>query len=301
MRLRIFTLLLVAGFGFSSCRKDKIEQDIKQYDQTQIEQYISANGLTGVKRDTSDGDTTGIYYQIISQGTGKQIDYSDNISMVYTIKTFDGKFVAADTFANHAQNYVGHLAPNGLVLALKNVVKYKGTRARVLIPSRLAYGRNGTGSGSSSNSSGRIAGNQCLDYYIDIVDDQAKYDEVSIQKYMAANNLTGYSKTADGLYYKILTQGTGSQITDYSAVTTTYTGQLFNNSYFDNGAQTTAVTFSDITGLVPGVNEGLKLLKGGSSISMLIPSALGYGNTSNGSLPINSCLRFEFQVTTVTP
>ena len=316
MKFKFFTFLFIAAVAFSSCRKDKIEQNIKQYDQAQIEAYIAANGLTGMKRDTTGGDTSGIYYQIISQGTGDKIDYPTEASLVYSIKSFDGKYTLLDTFQNHAWNYVGHLAPNGFVLAIRNILKTQGTRARVLIPSHLAYGVSGAGSGSSTNTSGRIAGNQCLDYYIDVaavkVDNsetsnrnftaaQSNYDEVSIKNYMTANNLSGYSKTSSGVYYKILTPGSGSSITDNSSVTTTYTGQLFNNTYFDNSAQTTAITFSDITGLVPGANEALKLIKANGSISFLLPSRLAYGPAGNTSIPANSCLRFEFQVTNVTP
>ena len=50
-----------------SCRKDKVELTLKQYDQQQISNYISANGLSGYLRDTVGGDTTGMYYKIISK------------------------------------------------------------------------------------------------------------------------------------------------------------------------------------------------------------------------------------------
>jgi len=315
MKFKFFTFLLIAAVAFSSCRKDKIEQNIKQYDQAQIEAYIAANGLTGMKRDTSGGDTTGIYYQIISQGTGDKIDYSTEASLVYSIKSFDGKYTLQDTFQNHAFNYVGHLAPNGFVLAIRNILKTQGTRARVLIPSHLAYGVSGAGSGSSTNASGRIAGNQCLDYYINVVavknDNsesanrnftaaQSNYDDISIKNYMAANNLTGYTKSTSGLYYKITTQGTGNSITDISTVTCTYPNQLFDGTTFAPTGATTGYTFS-VDGLVPGAKEGLELIKSGGSISLIIPSRLGYGIPGNTGIPVNSCLRFDFSVSSVTP
>ena len=79
--------------------------------------------------------------------------------------------------------------PKGLQIAIHNLIKYKGTRARVLIPSRLAYGVNGyPEAGSASNVNTRIAGNQCLDYYVNVVSDQNLVRRPDHQKlYMATN------------------------------------------------------------------------------------------------------------------
>jgi FKBP-type peptidyl-prolyl cis-trans isomerase FkpA len=45
--------------------------------------------------------TTGMYYKIISQGTGASLEYSDKVSLVFTVKSFDGKYTSADTIINH--------------------------------------------------------------------------------------------------------------------------------------------------------------------------------------------------------
>src|ERR1700753_798068 len=106
MKQLFFTLLLFCAIGLFSCRRDKVEPDIKQYDQEQIQGYMAANGLTGVmKRDTSGGDTTGTYYQITNPGAGAPLDYTDAISYVYTIRTFDGKYAVTDTIVNHFFGY----------------------------------------------------------------------------------------------------------------------------------------------------------------------------------------------------
>src|SRR6185312_11187368 len=92
-----------------------------------------------------------------------------------------------------------------------------------------------------------------------------------------------------------------------------YTGQLMDNSFFDNiysptpiAPATTAstVAFTDISALTVGFKTGLLTLgKGGGSMSMLIPSRLAYGNSSQGgtveTIPAAACLRFEVQVTDV--
>ncbi|WP_428328749.1 FKBP-type peptidyl-prolyl cis-trans isomerase [Mucilaginibacter sp.] len=315
MKQRLFTLLLISAIGFASCRKDKYEPTIKQFDQTQIENYISANGITGMKKDTSNGgDTTGIYYKIILPGNGgTPVDYPDMISYVYTIRSFDGKYISTDTISNHFEDYLGHIAsdnlPVGLELAIKNVLKYKGASMRVLIPSHLAYGINGYGTGSKTNTSTRIAGNQCLDYYVHLIDKFPAYDDQVIKNFLSANSLTGYTAVQSTLlpgntyYYKVLTNGTGSNaITSSSTITATYTGQLLNGTVFDgsyNGTNSTTLTIAD---LVPGVIEGLSnFAVAGTKISLIIPSTLAYGDRTQSNIPVNSCLRFTFQVITTTP
>ncbi|MBK0380498.1 FKBP-type peptidyl-prolyl cis-trans isomerase [Mucilaginibacter segetis] len=304
MKQKIFTFLLIAATGLTACKKNGIDPDIKEYDETQIQNYISANSITGLSRDTTGGDTSGMYYKIINGGNGVPLEYSDRISFVYTLRTFDGKYVSTDTITNHFDDYLGHIAqdnlPKGLQTAIHNLLKYRDASMRVLIPSHLAYGTNGYGTGSVENTNNRIAGNQCLDYYVHVIDDQQVYDDMVIQNYMKANSLSGYTKTNTGLYYKVLVPGTGAEgiITDLSTITTTYTGTYLNNVVFDDASKTEAASFSPAD-LVAGVREGLEnYATEGTSISLLVPSRLGYGIT--GTVPVHSCLRFEFQITEVT-
>ncbi len=305
MKLTLFTLFLLSVIGFASCRKSSGEPDIKQYDQQQIQNYIAANGITGMQRDTAGGDTTGIYYQIITPGTGGKVDYPDTISYVYALHSFDNKFVAYDTVLNHFFGYLGHVVPNGLMLSIRNDLKFRGGKIRVLVPSHLAYGVDGVGSGSSTVTNNRIAGNQCLDYTINLINRQDLYDDMVVTNYMTANNLSGYTKIttgpAAGMWFKITTAGTGNSINDNSSVTCNYKLLLMNNTFIDTAYATTTTTFADLQSLTTGAHQGLKLVKGGngSAISLIMPSRLGYGNSGASGIPANACLRFEFYNITV--
>lgn len=309
MKLKFFTLFLLSAACFVSCRKISNDPDIKQYDQQQIQSYIAANGLTGMVRDMTMGDTTGTYYQILSTGdTTKKLDYPSTISYVYTIRSFDGKYVVADTALNHFYGVLGHVVPNGLMLAIKNNLKYSGGKMRVLVPSHLAYGKNGMGVGSVTLTNGRIGGNQCLDVTVNVIDNQDAYDQLVIKNYMAANNLTGYTKTADGLWYKITTAPTGPNYfnVNTSTVTMNYTLYLMNNTNADplNTYATTTATFNDfgVGKWVPGFEEGLKILgRGAGAISVIVPSALAYGTGGNGNgVPANECLRWDMTNVSIT-
>ena len=307
MKQTIFTLLLLSTLGLMSCRKTQVDKDIKQYDQEQIDSYISTNGITGMQRDLSGGDTTGIYYKTIMPGNGVGYEYTDSISFVYSLKTFDGLYASVDTITNRYSAYVGQISitglPAGLQLMVKNVLK-KGGSMRLLIPSRLAYGVKGAGSGSSSTANSKIAGNQCLDYYIHAINDQKAYDDDLLIKYIAANSLSGYQKTPSGLYYKINTAGTGTvPITDNTTISITYTGTLLNGTVFDSYATTdnTGTSF-EIPDMILGVQEGAKnYCTTGSNVSFLIPSRLAYGNKGTSKTPANSCLRFDMVVVSTTP
>ncbi|HZY35311.1 MAG TPA: FKBP-type peptidyl-prolyl cis-trans isomerase [Mucilaginibacter sp.] len=315
--LVIFVIGIILATGLPSCRKDKIELNIKQYDSVQIQNYMASHGLTGFIKDTTGGDTSGIYYKILVPGSGTPIQYSDKLAMVYTEETFDGTYSLQDTTVQHFYDFVGHIQedgyPSGLQIAVHNLLLYPNASMRVLIPSHLAYGTAGKGSGSSQVANNKIGGNDCLDMYVHAITRNvhsnttdpalAAYDDVVIQNYIKANSLTGYTKTADGLYYSVLTSATTNDpIQTYSTITATYTGQLFDGTIFDgshNGTNTLSAVMAD---LIPGVQEGLiNYAVAGTKISLLIPSQIGYGVGGSSGIPAFNCLRFTWQIVSVTP
>ncbi|MES2112825.1 MAG: FKBP-type peptidyl-prolyl cis-trans isomerase [Bacteroidota bacterium] len=320
MRQRIFTLFLIAAVALvSSCRKDHVDIDIKTYDQQQIENYINAHGLTGMKRDMTDGDTTGIYYQLLLPPAAAEtapIDYADQVSFVFTVQSVDGKFISADTIQNHSEEYLGHLnqtsplaMPKGVQLAIHNLLKYKGASARFLIPSHLGYGASGLKTaGSSTVANTSIAGNQCLDFYVHVIDSYKTYDQQVITN--RVSDLSTYTKqestTKPGYfyYYKILEPGTGADpITATSSYTSTYTGQLLNGSIFDGSYNGTNISPSTpVANLTPGVHDAFvqNRVVVGTKIAIIVPSDLGYADVTAGTIPTNSCLRFTFIIVSVT-
>src|ERR1700761_735445 len=61
---------------------------------------------------------------------------------------------------------------------------------------------------------------------------QAAKDDAAIQAYISANNITGTTKDASGVYYKVETPGTGAFPTSSSSVSVNYEGQVLNGSIF---------------------------------------------------------------------
>lgn len=102
----------------------------------------------------------------------------------------------------------------------------------------------------------------------------------------------GISATKDsrGFYYDIIKPGADKAPEPCSQITVSYKGQLTNDSVFD---QKSKYVFSSLGSLIDGWRQGLPLIKKGGEIKLYIPPSLGYGSSSNSSIPANSILIFD--------
>lgn len=270
-----------------ACEKEY--DTIEVIDDRNIAAYIQANKLNMVEYQDS-----GIYYEVINPGTGDDVQYSDQLPLIFTIKSLDGQYSALDTFSvsNRYYNYLGYFNPEGVRIGIKEVLKKKSGTIRMIIPSRSAFGRNGVGT---------IPGNASLDLTVKVLDKSKlpAYEDFTIQKYMAANSLTGFTKTASGLYYKIDAPGTGSPIGIDSTFKAEYEGKLLNGNVFDKSAAGSPVSFF-LSGVVKGWQEAIPLIKEGGTIRMILPSPLGYGLEGDRGIPAFSPLYFSVKVTEVS-
>ncbi len=123
--------------------------------------------------------------------------------------------------------------------------------------------------------------------------DRHDEDLRQIDEYLTANNLQAQS-TESGLHYIIdnpLEEGASPAAN--SVVTVKYTGSLLSGQVFD--FSDTPVEFN-MSGLITGWREGLQLMKIGEQAWFIIPSRLGYGNSSVGGIPPNSVLLFSVEL-----
>ncbi|MDB5025236.1 MAG: peptidylprolyl isomerase [Mucilaginibacter sp.] len=121
---------------------------------------------------------------------------------------------------------------------------------------------------------------------------QAATDDAAIQAYIKANNITAV-KDPSGLYYQVITPGTGSYPNVNSLITGAYSGKLLNGTVFDSGP----INNTALSGYIKGWQIGVPHINTGGRILLLIPSALGYGNAANGGIPANSVLIFTIDLT----
>jgi FKBP-type peptidyl-prolyl cis-trans isomerase FkpA len=272
----------------TGCKKDY--ESIEVLDDQQIQEYIKANNLN-----VQEYNDTGIYYQIVTPGTGAQLEYTDRIFATFTAQSLDGAFKANADSLNRFSSFLGYFAssngyPDAFATAVKDILKKKGGVIRIIVPSHLAYGRTGS---SRLN----IPGNASLDCTITVhnVNNQTEFEDIFVRRYLGSA-VSDFTRTPSGLYYQVLAEGGGSEdITPASNITVSYVGKLTNGTIFEqNGSYQ-----NYLSNFILGWQEGLSYIKNGGKIRLVIPPTLGYGGNATNSIPANSILDFQVEVLSI--
>lgn len=147
--LRISGLLvLVAVILFSSCRDNNNGYErLRKNELAILDSFITVHNYSEYKK------PSGLYYIEIQEGIGDTIQVGDQVQIFYSTWTLD----AADdsTLVDESAGYsLGHrfepfefiVGEGNSITGLEEAATYmtKGTKARLVIPSELAYGQNGS-------------------------------------------------------------------------------------------------------------------------------------------------------------
>jgi len=111
----------------------------------------------------------------------------------------------------------------------------------------------------------------------------------------------GVKTSATGLMYKIDKAGTGEAPKDSDTVVVNYKGTLIDGKEFDNSYTRGEPLSFRLDGVIPGWTEGLKNLKKGGKIKLVIPPELAYGKTGVPGIPANSTLVFDVELLDIKP
>jgi len=129
---------------------------------------------------------------------------------------------------------------------------------------------------------------------------QLNKDFVTNRDAALAKEQEGAVKTASGLWYKVLKEGTGRQPKKGQTVTAQYEGKLVNGYVFDSSyARNSPIQFAVGTGrVIKGWDEALIDMKIGEKRKLIIPANLGYGaaGSPQGKIPPNSWLIFTVEL-----
>jgi FKBP-type peptidyl-prolyl cis-trans isomerase len=111
-------------------------------------------------------------------------------------------------------------------------------------------------------------------------------------------------KLPDGLQYLDIKVGPGPVAKQGSTLQVEYTGWLQSNgqkfdSSYDRGGQPFTVSPLGQAQVIQGWNEGLIGIRAGGTRRLIIPAALAYGSTGQGSIPPNATLIFDVTAVTV--
>ena len=125
----------------------------------------------------------------------------------------------------------------------------------------------------------------------------AEVNRVEGEKFLAENALKENVDTTDtGLQYTILSEGAAEKVAINDTVTVKYKGTFIDGTMFDEGQIPHHVSGS--RGLVPGFDQGIRLLGEGGKAVIYLPSDLGYGRGGRGMEP-NKVLIFDIEVVKV--
>jgi FKBP-type peptidyl-prolyl cis-trans isomerase len=213
-------------------------------------------------------------------GTGTQaINYGETETVNYTVWLYSE--TAADKKGKQVDTGTGFsfvLGGNSVIAGLeKGVTGMKtGGKRTIIVPASLGYGAAGYGS---------VPANSGLVF------------EVELTKVaLPASGPTAFVKTDTLL-------GTGTEAATGKSATVTYTGWVYSATAPGNkGAQFDTGSITFVLGnrqVIPGFDLGVTGMKVGGKRTVVIPYTLGYGSTANGSIPANSGLVFDIQLTTV--
>jgi FKBP-type peptidyl-prolyl cis-trans isomerase len=275
-----------------------------------LKKYVEDNKITATP------NSLGLYIIETQPGSGIKIDSGCQVKMNYRVTLLDGGKELFSTFERPEPvkfEYGKRIDTQGFEYAVSTLKK--GSKARIIIPSSLAFGRRGSGT--------LVAPYQSLIYDVEIVDVKTKadYDNEQLEnqkadqmksdslknaepvlrdKYLKDNKIT-VKPQPDGLYYIQVSAGTGPQADAGKTVKVHYTGKLLNGKVFDSSVErNTPIEFMLGRGqVIKGWDEGISMMKQGGKAILIIPSAIGYSDRDMGVIPPYSTLVFDVELVDV--
>jgi peptidylprolyl isomerase len=133
---------------------------------------------------------------------------------------------------------------------------------------------------------------------------QIAADNVRLGDEFLATNATkaGVESRSSGLQYLVLEPGSGTEHPGPSdRVKVHYHGTLIDGTVFDSSVKRGEPIDFGLNQVIAGWTEGLQTMVVGEKTRLFIPSSLGYGNSSAGSIPAGSLLIFDVELLAINP
>jgi FKBP-type peptidyl-prolyl cis-trans isomerase len=276
---------------FVGCKDDKedpnaqlnaelklIDERLEQLGLTDKVLYDNTNGLRFVVHHYGEGPPPHL---------GQKVKITDVAGRLFSDGTI---FTTGDINAK-----LDDVLPQGLAYSLGAFLE--GTSATVYIPSKYGFGAAGT-TGVPSNSI--VVYDLFLEKVERTTEQQAKFqsDTSLISEFVIAQEIDNVIKHPSGIFYTIDVPGTGVSPIPYANANFEYKLKLLNQP--TQTIQSNTLVNQNIFGLIDGLKIGLPLINVGTKATFYIPSGLGYGTSSSGTIPANSNLIFEITLTAVT-
>ncbi|PYR07409.1 MAG: peptidylprolyl isomerase [Acidobacteria bacterium] len=217
---------------------------------------------------------SGLATKVITPGTGKDHPTKDDIVIVqYTGWTTNGRMFDSSVSRATPQTYpVARFVP-GMAEGVQMMVT--GEKRRLWIPENLAY------KGQGNLPKGMVV----FDVELMSIPSRAPSDIKAPP--------SDAKKTASGLAYKVLKEGTGGRHPKTSdKVTVHYTGWTTDGKMFDSSVVKNQPATFPLDGVIAGWTEGVQLMVEGEKARFWIPEKLAY----KGERPPYGLLVFDIEL-----
>jgi FKBP-type peptidyl-prolyl cis-trans isomerase len=229
---------------------------------------------------------SGLKYEVLTEGTGLIFDTKAIYDLKYGLWNSSGKLLTCTEGGGQPLKFTLETTPPMLTF-LKEAVPllHVGSRYRFEVPPAMCFGE--------ANQGPDLPPNSITVWELELM---GMTQPLPMPPF-AVTPEDKLVKTASGLGYEVLREGTGPQCANGKTVTVHYAGWLTDGKSFD-ASYTRAEPFKLRLpgGVIKGWNEGLLLMKEGSMYRFTVPAALGYGARANGMIPANATLIFVIEV-----
>jgi FKBP-type peptidyl-prolyl cis-trans isomerase len=231
---------------------------LSAYGQTTTPPAIPAPANVAAAPADATKTASGLATEVLTPGTGKDHPAKEDIVTIdYTGWTTDGKMFDSSIPKGKPSTFPVNRVIPGFSEGLQLMVA--GEKRRLWIPEALAY----------KGAEGKPKGVLVFDVHLIEMPNRAPADVKAPPP--------DAKKTASGLAYKVLREGTGGRHPKGSAqVTVHYTGWTTDGKMFDSSVVSGQPMTFPLDGVIPGWTEGLQLMFEGEKARFWIPESLAY-------------------------
>lgn len=152
--------------------------------------------------------------------------------------------------------------------------------------------------------------NQITEYIKKDIEVIKKAEPAKLKAYAEANNIKS-TATSSGLQYAISKSGSGNKAAAGDTVVANFTGKFLSGKVFDTSDAALAKKQNVFVpmrpykplkvaigagGFMPGFEEGLSMFPPGTKVTIILPSALAYGEQGNQLIPPFTPLVFDLEI-----
>lgn len=228
---------------------------------------------------------TGLAWTVLEPGSGtEKPGPTDKVKVHYTGWSKDGIMFDSSEVRGEPTSFGLNQVIKGWTEGLQLMTV--GEKRRFWIPADLAYGEVAQRPGAPT---GQLTFDVKL---LEIVAAPKTPADVAAPP-------AGAKKTASGLAYVVLQEGTGPIPTKSSRVQAHYTGWTKDGKMFDSSIPRGEPSTFSVGGVIAGWTEGLQLMKEGAKYRFWIPGDLAYGDTPRRPGAPSGQLTFDVELVKV--